>query len=162
MLHSMIIRLIHVHQLETLYICYGVKCQSGVMWGHWGQKVILTQNAIIRKCYTGWPLDSDMCISLRSSTYVIGSSVNLGSIGVTGVKRSFSLKCCNSSMLHSMTIRLIHEHQLETLYLLYEVKCQPGVIWGHRGQKVIFSKNATSATEYMVLSLCNTVYLCCS
>ena len=53
MLHSMIIRLIHVHQLETLYICYGVKCQSGVMWGHWGQKVILTQNAIIRKCYTG-------------------------------------------------------------------------------------------------------------
>ena len=43
-------------------------------------------------------------------------------------------------MLHSMTIRLIHVHQLETLYLLNEVKCQPGVIWGHRGQKVIFSK----------------------
>ena len=65
-------------------------------------------------------------------------------------------------MLHSMPIRLIHVHQLETLYLLYEVKCQPGVIWGHSCQKVIFSKNATSATEYMVLSLCNTVYLCCS
>ena len=43
-------------------------------------------------------------------------------------------------MLHSMTIRLIHVHQLETLYLLNEVKCQPGIIWGHRGQKVIFSK----------------------
>ena len=31
MLHSMTIRLIHVHQLETLYLCYGVKCQSGVI-----------------------------------------------------------------------------------------------------------------------------------
>ena len=30
MLHSMTIRLIHVHQLETFYLCYGVKCQSGV------------------------------------------------------------------------------------------------------------------------------------
>ena len=49
MLHNMIIRLIHVDQLETLYLCYGVKCQSGVIWG-------------------------------------------LGSFGVTGVKRSNSLK----------------------------------------------------------------------
>ena len=30
MLHSMAIRLIHVHQLETFYLCYGVKYQSGV------------------------------------------------------------------------------------------------------------------------------------
>ena len=44
-------------------------------------------------------------------------------------------------MLHSMTIRLIHVHQLETLYLCYGVKGQPGVIRGHRGQKVIFTKN---------------------
>ena len=41
------------------------------------------------------------------------------------------------------------------------VKYKSGVIWGHRGQKVIFSKNAPSATEYMVLSaLCNIVYPC--
>ena len=41
------------------------------------------------------------------------------------------------------------------------VKYKSGVIWGHRGQKVIFSKNATSATEYVVLSaLCNIVYPC--
>ena len=57
----MTIRLMHVDQLETLYlcygvkcqsgvICYGVKCQSGVIWGHWGQKVIFTKNAIIRPC----------------------------------------------------------------------------------------------------------------
>ena len=62
-------------------------------------------------------------------------------------------------MLHSMTIRLIHVHQLQTLYLYYGVKYQPRVIWGHWGQKIIFNKNATSATENMVLSaLCNMVY----
>ena len=45
----------------------------------------------------------------------------------------------------------------------YGVKCQPGVIWGHRGQKVMFSKNATSDTEFMALSqLCNIVYPCYS
>ena len=51
-LHSMTIRLIYVHQLETVYLCYGVTCQSGAIWGHWGQKVIFTINAIIRPCYT--------------------------------------------------------------------------------------------------------------
>ena len=43
MLHSMTIRLKHVDQLGTLYLCYGVKCQSGFMWGHWGQNVIFTK-----------------------------------------------------------------------------------------------------------------------
>ena len=51
MFHSMTIRLVHVHQLETLYLCYGVKCKSRVIWGHWGQKVIFTKNAITRPCY---------------------------------------------------------------------------------------------------------------
>ena len=51
MLHSMTIRLIQVDQFETLYLCYGVICQSGVIWGHWGQKVIFTINAITRPCY---------------------------------------------------------------------------------------------------------------
>ena len=44
----MFIRLIHVHQFEILYLCYGVKCQSGV---NWGQKVIFTKNAVTRPCY---------------------------------------------------------------------------------------------------------------
>ena len=39
----MTIRLIQVDQLETLYLCYGVICQSGVIWGHWGQKGHLHQ-----------------------------------------------------------------------------------------------------------------------
>ena len=37
MLDSMTIRLICLHQLKTLYLRCGVKCQSGVIWGHWGQ-----------------------------------------------------------------------------------------------------------------------------
>ena len=53
MLHSMTIRLIYVHQLETLYLCYGVKCQSGVIWGHWSQKVnfISLNTIILQKTY---------------------------------------------------------------------------------------------------------------
>ena len=51
MLHSMTIRLMHMYQLETLYLCYGVKCQSGVIWGHWGQNVIFTKNGITRPYY---------------------------------------------------------------------------------------------------------------
>ena len=54
--------------------------------------------------------------------------------------------------VNSVTIRLMHVHQLKTFYLKYGIKCQPGVMWDHRGQKVIFSKNATS-TKYMVLSI---------
>ena len=55
MLHNMTIRLIHVDQLETLYLCHGVRCKSEVIWGHWGQKVKFTKNAVIRPCYTAWP-----------------------------------------------------------------------------------------------------------
>ena len=43
----MTIRLLHVHQLDTLYLCYGVKCQSGVIWGHWGQKIIFTNKVVL-------------------------------------------------------------------------------------------------------------------
>ena len=48
MLHSMTIGLTHVDQLETLYLCYEVKSQSGVTWG---QKVVFTKNAITCPCY---------------------------------------------------------------------------------------------------------------
>ena len=47
----MTIRLIHVHQLLTLYLSYGVKYQSRVIWGHWGQKVIFTKHDITHPCY---------------------------------------------------------------------------------------------------------------
>ena len=91
-----------------------------------------------------------MLISLRPSTYAMGSHVNLGSFGVSWVKRSFSLKCYSSPMLHSMTIRLIHVDQLETLYLSYGVIYQSRVIWGHWRQKVIFTKNVIINPCYII------------
>ena len=93
-----------------------------------------------------------ICISLTPSTKVITLKIHPGSFWVTGVKRSFSLKCRNSSMLQSMTIRLIHVHQLQTLYLGYGVKCQSGVNWGHWGKKGQKLKNATPPTDYRVWS----------
>ena len=48
MLHIMILLLTYVHQLETLYLSYGVKCHSGVIWGSRGQKDIFIQNAKTR------------------------------------------------------------------------------------------------------------------
>ena len=71
MLHSMTIRLIHVHQLKTLYLCYWVKCQSGVNLLSLGSK-----GHFHYKCYNSSMLHimtiRPMCISLRPSTYVVG------------------------------------------------------------------------------------------
>ena len=55
-----------------------------------------------------------------------------------------------------MTIRLIHVHQLLTLYLSYGVKYQSRVLWGHGGQKVIFTKNVSTPFNYVALTL----YIC--
>ena len=92
MLHSMITRLIHVGQLETLYLCYGVKCQSGVIRGHWGQKLIFTKKASSPSDYIALTQDLSICSSLTPSTKVMVPKKCPGSFGVTGVKRSISLK----------------------------------------------------------------------
>ena len=48
-----------------------------------------------------------------------------------------------------MVMQLMHIDQLDTLYKSYQIKNSSGVTWGHRGQKVIFTKNAISPTDYM-------------
>ena len=87
MLHSMTMRLIHVDQLETFFLCYGVACQSGIIWGHWGQNVIFTKNALSPSEYIAFTCDLCICISLTPSTKVISLKIHPGSFGVTGVKR---------------------------------------------------------------------------
>ena len=47
-------------------------------------------------------------------------------------------------------------HKLDPLYKSYGPKNSSGVIWGHGGQKVIFTKKASSPSEYVAL----TRYLC--
>ena len=104
----------------------------------WGSNVNLgslkSKGRFHYKWYNSSMLLSLTMISLRPSTYFMGSNVNLGSIGVTGVIRHFRLKCFNLSMLHGMTIWLIHEHQLETLHLFYGSNVNLGSALGHPGR----------------------------
>ena len=64
--------------------------------GHVGvtgvKKVIFTKNATSPTNYRVWSCDSCTYISLTPSTKVMGLKIHPGSFGVTGVKRSFSLK----------------------------------------------------------------------
>ena len=69
-----------------------------------------------------------------------------GHVGVTGVKSPFSPK-----MLFLLQIKWyddgthIYIHQLDTLYKSYGSKNSPGVIWGHRGEKFIFTKKCNNS-----------------
>ena len=84
--------LMHMHKLDPLYKSYGPKNSSGVIWGHRGQKVIFTKKASSPTECVALMRDSCICISLTPSTKVITLKNCPGSFGVTGVKRSFSLK----------------------------------------------------------------------
>ena len=65
---------------------FGVTGVTGV------KKVIFTKNATSPTNYRVWSCDSCTYISLTPSTKVMGLKIHPGSFGVTGVKRSFSLK----------------------------------------------------------------------
>ena len=79
-----------------------------------------------------------------------------GQVGVTGVKNVKKLffygKCYSSYMLHSRVTWLRYINKLETLNKTYWLKSRFWVIWGHRGQKFIFTKYATPPTYYVVWS----------
>ena len=89
---------------------------------------------------------------LDPSTKVIGLKIHPGSLGSKGSKGNFHQKCYFSYRLHDMVTWLMYMHQLNTLYKNYWFKNSPRVIWGHRGQKVIFIKNASSPSDYMTWS----------
>ena len=72
--------------------------------------------------------------------------------GHRGQKGHFRQNCYFSFRLHAMVMGLMHIDQLDTLYKSYGSRNSSGVIWGHRGQKVIFTKNAISPSYYMVRS----------
>ena len=76
-----------------------------------------------------------------------------GHVGVTGIKKFiFTKKFCFSFRLNGMAMGLMRIHQLDTLYISYGSRNSAGVIWGHKVQKVIFTKNAISPSYYMVWS----------
>ena len=76
----------------------------------------------------------------------LGSKVTLGSPGSKG---HLHQKCYFSFRLHGMVMGLMHIYQLDTLYKSYGSRNLRGVIWGHRGQKVIFIKNAITHPCYI-------------
>ena len=84
--------LMHMHKLDPLYKSYGPKESSGVIWGHGGQKFIFTKKASSPSEYVALTRNLRTCISLIPSTKVMVLKIHPGSFGVTGVKRSFSLK----------------------------------------------------------------------
>ena len=43
-------------------------------------------------------------------------------------------------------------HKLDPLYKSYHIKNSSAVIWGHRGQMVIFTKNVSTQTDYVALT----------
>ena len=128
----------HIHQLDTLYKSYGSRNSPGVIWGHKGQKVIFTKNAISPTDYMLWSCDLCILISYIPSTKVMGLEIQSGSFGVTGVKRSFSPKNAISPsdyMVWSLDSCIFISSIPSTKLMGLEI--QPEVIWGHRGQKVI-------------------------
>ena len=74
------------------------------------------QNASPPTDYIAWSRDSCMLISLTPSTKVIPINWIWGRLGSEGSKVDFHQKCYKSSMLHRMTIRVIHVYKLETCY----------------------------------------------
>ena len=135
---SMVMWLMHINQLDTFYKSYGSKNSYGVIWGHRSQKVISPKKLLTPTNYMAWSCDSCICISYIPSIKVMVLKIHLVS---QGSKDHFHKKCYNSSMLQSKTIRFKHVHKLETLYLCYGVKGQLGVIRGHSGQILVFTKN---------------------
>ena len=69
-LHGMVMWLMHMHQLDTLYQSNGCKNSSGVTGV---KRSFSRKNAVTRPLYIARPYDSNMYISLRPSTYVMGS-----------------------------------------------------------------------------------------
>ena len=135
-----------MHKLDPLYKSFHIKNSSGVFWGHRGQKVIFTKNVSTQTDYVALTHELCICINLTTSTKVITLKIHPGSFGVTWVKRSFSPKMFQLKENRST------DTWLDPLYRSYHIKNSSGVIWGHRGQKVIFIKNALTQTDYVALT----------
>ena len=82
-----------IDQLDTLYKSYGSKNSLGVIWGHRGQKVIFTKNAVFAFRLHGMVEGLMHIHQLDTITNVMGLEIHTGSFGVTGSKSHFHQKC---------------------------------------------------------------------
>ena len=102
MLHSMTIKHVHVHQLETLYLCYWVKCPSEVIWGYWGQKDLFPKVPQLYLVLHSLTIQLSHVQPAWDPSYVLGQG-NLGTFGSLGPKGYFHFKCYYSSLFYIMT-----------------------------------------------------------
>ena len=72
-----------------------------------------------------------------------------GHVGVTGVKKVKNSKTLLLLQIQGMVTWLMYMHMPDPFYKSYYFKNSPGVIWGHSGQKVIFTKNAITRPCYI-------------
>ena len=86
-LHSRVTWFRYINRLGTLYKSYLLKFRFWVIWGHRGQKFIFTKNASPHTTYIVWSCDLCIKTSLRPFRKLIDSNFDLGSFGVTGVKK---------------------------------------------------------------------------
>ena len=133
---------------DPWHLCHMIRVGSRSRRGHRGQKGNFTKTLLLQ--ITGYGHVTHVHASAwpplqKLSLYKIIQ----GHLGSLGSKGHFHQKCYFSYRLHGMVTRLMHMHQLETLYKNYRFKNSPGVIWGLWGQKVVFTKNAITLPCYI-------------
>ena len=91
-----------------------------------------TENATSPTCYIAGSGDSSILTSLSPSTKLIGSNFDLGSFGVTGVKRSFSPK---TLLLLQITWHCHVTHAYASATYPLQNLSEQNSIWGHLGSQ---------------------------
>ena len=145
----------------------GVKSQSGVIWGHRGQILIFTKNALPLLCYQVYSCNSYTCITFA------GKQGNWGQSGVD-VSKPAGYAVCDGNMssssffflllsssgntrfshisLHPILTKLGHNDR----YLNHYSGTKDGGVRGHHGvtgvKKVICTKKASSPSDYVALT----------
>ena len=158
----------YIHQIDSLYKRYGSKNSHGVIWGHWGQKVIFTKDATSPTDYMAWSCNSCIYIHKLETLYSIhGVKVNLGSLPPANIMRlcpdlfpdlvsSSSSVNTSKSYISDMTwpilTRLGHKYRLTIPFMWHDQIRVKGHVGATGVKKVIFTKNATSPTDYRVWS----------
>ena len=141
-LQGMVTWLMDMHQLDPLYKSYHFKNSPG-SFGVTGVKRSFSLKMLYLVYVTWHDQKTHTCASVGNPLPILWGYISIwGHLGSLGSKGHFHWKCYNSSMLHSMTIRLIYVHYLETLYLFFGVK----------GQNVSYFQNiqnATAPTDYV-------------
>ena len=143
---------------DRLWSQYQVYKRALVTWPVWGQRSRRGHRGekchLHQKCYFSCRLHGMVLWlmhihQLNTTTKPIGTKIDMGSVDVTWVKRSFSPKML---CLLQITWYGSVTHTFPSArhpYNSCRLKFKFGVIWGYWGQKVIFTKNAITSLYYI-------------